>query len=307
MLRYEPNLNGRRLALRRAQSIALVQGRNIGTVFGDAFFRVVVEGISTVAQARGYSLLFSPTAPANATGVRVEHPHLGNGAVDGALILGAVDEVLLLRVRDRGLPCILIDTYLPGIDVPAVYPDYRAAACMGTGHLLDLGHQRIAFLGGAVSYPFGHDTLEGYRDALGARGLVADPVLIHRTEINVDAARRATHALLELSAPPTALFAATDAMALGALRAARERGLAVPRRLAIVGMDDIELSAYTEPPLTTVRIPKGEMGGLAANRLIAMIEGESVPRDVNSVSGELIVRGSCGKLGQPEVGPSIAP
>jgi DNA-binding LacI/PurR family transcriptional regulator len=103
--------------------------------------------------------------------------------------------------------------------------------------------------------------------------------------------------LLDLAEPPTAVFAVTDAMAIGALRAARERGVPVPERLAVVGMDDIEMSAYTDPPLTTVRVAKDAMGRLAADWLIDLIEGGAAGRLAPVVPAELVVRATCGSPG----------
>lgn len=300
-LRYAPNLSGRRLARRRAECIAVLQGHNITTVFSDSFYRLVLGGVIEVIQARGYSLVFTPRpggAPADADLPRT----LGHGGVDGALVVGALDTGLLLALRERGLPLVLVDNYVPGVDLPAVMPDYRAGARLGTEHLAALGHRRIALLGAAVSYPFGWETVEGYGQALAARSIGQDPELVRRVEIGVEAATRATHDLLSLREPPTALFAVTDAMAIGALRAARERDVAVPERLAVVGMDDIEVSAYTHPPLTTVRVPKDSMGRLAAERLISLIEGDGTGWAAPAVTGELVIRGTCG--GAPATHPA---
>lgn len=294
-LQYAPNLNGRRLARRRAECVAVLQGRNITTVFGDSFYRVVLGGMAEVAQARGYSLVFTPP-PAAGAGTGDVSRVLGHGAVDGALVVGALDAGLLMSLRHRGLPVVLVDNHVPGTDLPAVVPDYQAGARLATAHLVRLGHRRIAFLGAAVSYPFGAQTLEGYREALAAGAIGQDPRLLSRTEIGVEAATAATRSLLGLVEPPTALFAVTDAMAIGALRAARERGLRVPDDLAVVGMDDVELSAYTDPPLTTVRIEKEAMGRLAAEWLIALIDGTAAARAAAEVPIELIVRGTCGAV-----------
>jgi LacI family transcriptional regulator len=291
-LRYIPNVSGRRLARRRAECVAVLQGRNVATVFNDSFYRVVLGGMAEVTQARGYSLVVTPP-PAGGTDADLNRA-LGHGAVDGALIVGALDGQLLLALRHRGLPIVLVDNYLPGVDLPAVVPDYQAGARLATEHLLRLGHRRIAFLGAAVSYPFGWQTLEGYGEALAAGGIGQDATLVRRTEIGVDAATEVTRSLLALPEPPTALFAVTDAMAIGALRAARERGVRVPDGLAMVGMDDIEMSAYTDPPLTTVRVAKDAMGRLAAEWLIGLIEGEAADRPAPSLPTELVVRGTCG-------------
>lgn len=292
-LHYAPNLHGRRLVRRRAESVAVVQGRNMSTVFSDSFYRVVLGGVGEVTQARGYSLVVTPGPRQGATRADLLRL-LGHGAVDGALVVGVLDDDWLFALRDRGLPVVLVDTYLPGSDLPAVMPDYRRGAWLGTEHLVRLGHRRVALLGAAVSYPFGRETREGYGEALAAAGVAYDPGLVRRCEIGVEAATAATVALLATAAPPTALFAVTDAMAIGAMRAARERGLRVPGDLAVVGMDDVELSAYTDPPLTTVRVAKEEMGRQAALRLIGLVEGETPHPTVATVPGELVVRQSCG-------------
>lgn len=292
-LRYAPNLSGRRLARRRAECVAVLQGRNMTTVFNDSFYRVVLGGMAEVIQARGYSLVFTPPTPDATTDASLARV-LGHGAVDGALVVGALDGGLLQALRHRGLPVVLVDNYWPGVDLPAVIPDYQAGARLATEHLLRLGHRRVAFLGAAVSYPFGWQTLEGYGEALAAGAIGQDPALIRRAEIGVETATAATRSLLALPEPPTALFAVTDAMAIGALRAARERGVRVPEALAVVGMDDIEMSAYTDPPLTTVRIAKDVMGQLAAEWLIGLIEGDTTGHPAPSVPAELIVRGTCG-------------
>ena len=196
-LRYAPNLSGRRLARRRAECVAVLQGRNMTTVFNDSFYRVVLGGVAEVTQARRYSLVFTPPPVDAATDADLNRM-LGHGAVDGVLVVGALDGGLLLALRHRGLPVVLVDSYVPGVDLPAVVPDYQAGARTATEHLLRLGHRRVAFLGAAVSYPFGRQTLEGYGDALAGVALAQDPALIRRTEISVEAATVATRDLLTL-------------------------------------------------------------------------------------------------------------
>jgi DNA-binding LacI/PurR family transcriptional regulator len=293
-LRYAPNLHGRRLARRRAESIGVVQGENVTTLFSDSFYRVVLGGVLEAVQARGYGLTITP-APGRGGRPADLLRSVGHGAVDGVLVLGALEEEWLLALRERRLPIVLVDTWLPGSGVPAVAPDYHAGARLATEHLLGLGHRRVALLGAAVRYPFGRETLDGYREALTAAGIRHDAALVQRTAIAVEAAAEATAGLLSAPDPPTALFAVTDAMAIGALMAARAAGRRVPDDLAVVGMDDIELSAYTDPPLTTVRVPKEAMGRLAAERLIALVQGERSAPAMTQVTGELVVRQSSGR------------
>ncbi len=292
-LQYAPNLHGRRLARRRAESIAVLQGRNVATVFGDSFYRVVLGGVAAATQARGFSLVITPAPRDGLTRADLVRA-LGQGAVDGALVVGVPDEAWLLALVEQRLPLVLVDTYVPGMALPAVTPDYREGARQGTAHLLGLGHRRIGFLGAAVAYPFGWDTHEGYAAALAAAGVAYDARLVRRCEIGIEPAIAATRELLALPEPPTAVFAVTDAMAFGAVRAARGRGLRVPDRLAVVGMDDIELSAHLDPPLTTVRVPQEAMGRVAAERLIALTQGAAAAPPITTLRPELVVRASCG-------------
>ena len=293
-LRYVPNVNGRRLARRRAECVAVLQGRNMTTAFNDSFYRVVVGGMAEVTQARGYSLVFTP--PADAAADVDLNRILGHGTVDGALVLGAVDAGLLLAFRHRGL-ARRARGQLPARRGPAG-GDPRLSGRRPARHRASSSprpsSRRVPRRGREL--PFGWQTLEGYGEALAAGAIVQDPALIRRTEIGVEPATAAMRSLLALPEPPTALFAVTDAMAIGALRAARERGVGVPDGLAVVGMDDIEMSAYTDPPLTTVRVAKEAMGRLAADWLISLIEGAATGGPAPSMPAELVVRGTCGGL-----------
>jgi DNA-binding LacI/PurR family transcriptional regulator len=292
-LRYVPNLNGRRLARGRAETIGVIQGRNMTTLFSDSFYRMVLAGAGEAAQAAGYSLMIAPTLRKD-TSVMEMLEHVGPGTVDGVLVVGVLEQEAIFALRDLGLPVVVVDTYLPGTDIPAVAHDYRAGAWQLTRHLLQLGHRRIAFVGADVDYPFGRDTHDGYRDALSSAGLPYSSVLVRMVAISAEAAAAATRDLLSATPAPTALVTVTDTMAIGAMRAAHELGRRVPEDVAVVGMDDIELSAHTNPPLTTVRVPKEEMGRLAAERLIALSRGQQPTPSVLMLSGTLVVRRSCG-------------
>src|SRR5439155_2159894 len=123
-LRYSPILHGRRLARRRAECVAVVQGRNMSTVFGASFYRVVLGGAAEATHGRGYSLVITP-APRDGMRPADLVRLIGHGAVAGALVVGVLEAEWLFALRDRGLPVVLVDTYLDGSTVPAVVGDYR--------------------------------------------------------------------------------------------------------------------------------------------------------------------------------------
>jgi LacI family transcriptional regulator len=192
------------------------------------------------------------------------------------------------------MPVVLLDNYLPGTPVAAVVNDNRGGAYSGTRHLAELGHTRIGFVGAAVDYPFGRETHDGYRRALADAGLPADPALEVIVPIDAERAREGAGRLLSLADPPSAIFAVTDMLALGVTAAARERGLVIPADLSVVGMDDIDQAAVTNPPLTTVRIAKEEMGRRAAWMLLDLIRGDDVDPGLVVLPTELVVRGTAG-------------
>jgi DNA-binding LacI/PurR family transcriptional regulator len=153
---------------------------------------------------------------------------------------------------------------------------------------------RIGFVGAAVDYPFGRETQDGYAAALRDAGLDRNPALETLIPVDADAAFRRSVELLALADRPSAIFAATDKQALGVMRAAGAAGLRIPDDLSVVGMDDIELAAATDPPLTTVRIRKDVMGATAARILLGLIAGDRAARPITTVANELIIRGTTG-------------
>ena len=166
-------------------------------------------------------------------------------------------------------------------------------AARAVRHLHSLGHRRIATITGLLDTRPGADRLRGYRQALQALGLAYRDEYVAYGDFYVESGRRAMADLLSLDEPPTAIFAASDMMAIGAIRAAGEAGLNVPADLSVVGFDDIQLAAHINPPLTTVRQDKLGLGVAAGTALVRLIDGE--PDDVTQstvLPVELVGRGS---------------
>ena len=174
---------------------------------------------------------------------------------------------------------------------PAVEVNNSRAASEIVAHLVGLGHTRIAHIAGPLSTTTGAERAAGYRDALRAHGLSVDATLMaEAVAYSEDAGCAAAKRLLD--AAPTAIFAANDLLALGALRAAREIGVRVPADLSLVGINDIPMVNLLDPPLTTARVPQREMGAIAARMLIGLLEREPVVDRHVLLDTELIVRGS---------------
>ncbi|MGH3387485.1 MAG: LacI family DNA-binding transcriptional regulator, partial [Actinomadura sp.] len=197
------------------------------------------------------------------------------------------------RLIDRGLPIVMINGYSEAIDAPFISPDDRLAARLAVSHLADLGHERIGLAVGQRRFVPVLRKIEGFRRAIADRFGRADADdLIAHSLFTVEGGQAAAEALLDRGC--TGIVCGSDLMALGAIRAARGRGLAVPEDVSVVGYDDSPLIAFTDPPLTTVRQPVQAMATAAVDTLLEAVDG-SPSRHLELVfQPELVVRGSTG-------------
>jgi LacI family transcriptional regulator len=181
----------------------------------------------------------------------------------------------LTELRQHGFPVVLIDDQNPPLEgIPWVGADNRQGAYEATRHLIQLGHQRIAYIQGPMKYKVSHDRYQGYCDALREASITLEPDLVQEGDFMPTGGRNCTRALLARPASerPTAIFAGSDLMAYGAISAAEEVGLHIPEDIALVGFDDNPSSAHMRPALTTVRQPFSDMGQRAIELLLGLIE-----------------------------------
>ena len=191
------------------------------------------------------------------------------------------------------LPLVVIDPVnLPRPDVVSVGSTNWTGGHSATQHLIELGHRRIAYLGGLASATCHQARLHGYLAALSGAQIPVDPGLISDGDFTYESGYERAADLLAQPEPPTAVFAACDAIAVGLIEAARQRDLAVPRELSVVGLDDTYLARYCNPPLTTVRQPLRDMGRLAMRTLLRMCDGEAPDSYHVELATQLIVRNS---------------
>jgi LacI family transcriptional regulator len=261
----------------------------------DDYFGVILSGIERSLRQGGKVPLLSAEA---LEGDEPSLPELLKSEItEGAiLILPPEPRDVLADLRSTGFPFVVVDprTALPP-DVAAVSAAHLAGARMATEHLLQLGHTRIAAIVGPRNWIAADDRLLGYRAALAAADKLAPEGLVQAGgEPTIAHGLAAARVLLDLPEPPTAIVAFNDKMAIGAMQAAVERGLRVPRHLSVVGFDDLELSRVVAPQLTTVRQPLKEMARLGVQLLLRLIDKREIDTLHVELATELVQRASTG-------------
>ena len=216
------------------------------------------------------------------------------GGRRGALVvtsrLTAADQRRLGRSE---LPVVVIDPVdMPGQDVPSVGATNWAGGLSATEHLVELGHRRIAVIGGPEEYLCSRARIDGYRAALERAGIGWDPELVRHGTFRHQGGYDQARALLELPDPPTAIFAGSDEQAFGVMEAARQSGLSVPADLSVVGFDDLPMARWSSPPLTTVRQPLADMGRMAGRMLHDLINGGQLGSQRMELATHLVPRAS---------------
>lgn len=263
-----------------------------------SIFAMSTIGIQEAAQAEGFAVLIANSGydpAAEAAMIRL----LQQRRVAGVILTGLEAEVrpVLQEVTDRGVPCVVTWQNTSEENISSVGFDNFKAAYQATDYLLSLKHRRIGLICGpkkqVTRVQQRHD---GYRAALESRGLSYDPLLVVEREYSLMEGKEAMRRLYTLPERPTAVFAASDVLAMGALAGARELGVRVPEDVSVVGYDDIDFAAYCNPPLTTVRVPAHEMGRLAVKVLVSLIRGSATSPQRYLLDTDLIVRGSCREL-----------
>lgn len=290
---------------RRTGTLAVIRcfgSRPPSAIAVDVFYPAVFAGIESEAAARGFHCIVQHHREGGLDPSRIEELA---AKVDGIICAELRDAAFLDLLTATGLPVVLIS---PSVDWPASYVvdavemDNVSGAMQATRHLLELGHRRIAFIGGPVGSVPSRQRRMGYREALSAFGIPPSDTLECSRGWRLEDGYEAMKELLRRYPRPTAVFAASDLLALGACQAAREAGLAVGQDISILGFDDIELAKESRPALSTVRVLRKEMGENAARLLFERINGtRAYPLRV-VVPTQLVVRESTGALDRRALG-----
>jgi DNA-binding LacI/PurR family transcriptional regulator len=274
----------------------MIMGEGEDRLAADAFWPGFLAGVTAAVRQRGYRLLLQMAEDVTSHEAYVSL--IREKQVDGLILSGPRnDDPLLPKLAEENFPLVL-HGYLPDVPFPCVDVDNESSAREAVNHLIGLGHQRIGFISNApLWYAGANDRLLGYRHALAENGIDCEPTCMRTANFLPETGYQAMESLLALSTPPTAVFAAGDVIAMGALSAIHTAGLRVPEDVALVGFDDLFMAAYVCPPLTTVRVPTYGLGWTAAEMLVATIEGDPEVASV-TLEAELVIRESCGAKAQ---------
>lgn len=279
-LGYRPNPLGRGLRISRSYLLGISVPQLENPVFSQ-----IIQGAEVAARIRGYSMLICHVQNLEIEPDIFERIELAS-RMDG-LIVSTLEQDKFMRaaLARTSLPIVLVNRRIRGLPNSVVF-DGVAAAQMATERLLQAGHRRIVFLGGRLTGYNGLARIKGYKQALNAAGVTADASLIVAAGYTAEGGEKSMNEILDLaSPPPTAVVAATLLTAAGALRALHERGFLVPEQMSIVSIQDAELGQLFYPQLTTIKMPLLEMGAIAADGLIDVIEnrGSSVSRILSPI------------------------
>jgi LacI family transcriptional regulator len=286
ILRYVPNAAARSLSIRKSHTIGVL----LPDLYGE-FFSEVIRGIDTAARARDHHLLVS--------GYHSDHREMAamlasvRGRVDGLVVMSPdVDARVVCDSLPSDIPSILLNCRAEGH--PSITIDNYGGAASMVRHLYELGHRNIAFIKGPDKNADASERLRGFRDSSAQLGLSngSDALVELSGDFTEEGGYRSVLRLLSKPCPVSAIFAANDGMAIGALSALRELHIEVPEEVALVGFDDIPVARFINPPLTTIAVEMSSLGRRAIDLLFDMVaEDDSVNETLPTT---LVVRNSCG-------------
>jgi DNA-binding LacI/PurR family transcriptional regulator len=252
----------------------------------------IVRGAVAAAQEAGLTAALTSLSEAHERQSWFDHI-TSRGTRGVILLLSRLSSRQKAELRSRQLPFAMVDPRgQPDPDVPTVGATNWAGGFSATRHLIEMGHHRIGVIGGRPNLLCSRARMDGYRSAMEAAGLAVDPELVRWGDFHVDGGFKQASSLLESPEPPTAIFCGSDLHALGALEAARLHHLRVPADLSLVGFDDLPLSRWTSPPLTTIRQPLAEMAATAVRLVLAQVRDEPEPSPSVELATSLVVRES---------------
>ena len=293
-LGYAPSRAARQLRRQRTDALGYILPVTTPR-FADPFFSEFIAGLGDETASHGFDLLVSTAPPGEAAEQAIYRRWVMSRQVDGMILSRMRLEDWRVRfLHKSNFPFIVLGHCQMPINFPLIEVDGRSGFKTLVAHMVARGHARIAYIGASPELTLQADRFTGYQEGLEAAGIPYEAALVAEGNLTRDGGYRAAQQLLDLPNPPTAIVAVNDLAAIGAMSAARERGLEVGRDLAIAGFDGIEDSKHTQPPLTTLNQPVYEIARRLVSMLLKLIKDEPLTEQQIVLEPELIVRASTG-------------
>jgi len=292
-LDYYPHAIAKSLVKKHSKTLGLVWCQELRNVFSDVLIPQVILGINNVALKKDYKILIQYIENKKN---KDNYYHLAREKrIDGIIISGPrSDDKEILKLKEEDFPIVLIgQTDEGGFSCSDI--DNVEASKKIVNHLISHGHKRIAIITNApLNYTASKLRLQGYKNALENAKIDFKEDMVGIGNFTSKSGYQAAQNLLSLKEPPTAIFVASDVVAFGVMDAIKKRGLRIPEDIALVGFDNVNLSEYVDPSLTTINLPAYDIGMNAANLLINIIEGERKENRKIILDANMIIRKSCG-------------
>lgn len=292
-LDYRPNFFARNLVKNKSKTIGLLIPDIMNPVFPE-----MAKGVSDKAFLKGYTVFLCNTD----SSVKKETELLKNlleKNIAGIIFISTEmnkfkgDSQHYLYLYNKNIPTVFINGMLKDVDIPFVRINEVKAGYLATIHMLKKGIKKIAFLGGSLKFIPTYEKLQGYKKALKEFGVPIEKKYIIFDDYNVEIGFRNTLKLLETSYRPEGIITANDVLAIEVIKASNIKGFNVPKDLKVIGFDDISFSSTYSPSITTIAQPKYEMGAMALDMLVRLIEKKDIPKRKILVEPKLILRDSC--------------
>ena len=290
-LDYRPNRLAQQFRTQRTMTVLVLLPR-----LGDSFYSEILRGIEAVAAEAGYHILVANTGN-HMESETYYYETLIQKQIDGIIDFAACLSKEYMEEIAREHPVVVACRYLSDAKLPNVTIDNLAASREMTEYMVNLGHKRIAYIGGNTALALYRSRLYGYQQALEARGIPIDERIVCTADPEIHGGYEAATQLLRSGVDFTAIVTSGDTLAIGAIRALQDRGVRVPEDVAVSGFDDIEMSSLLNPTLTTVRQPRNLIGRTSMEKLLGRINGKDENLSEQIVlTHELVIRASSGRF-----------
>lgn len=256
------------------------------------FFNEIIRGFQDCSSKMGYHMFLADTR--NDVNLEREYMELFDEKfVDGVILASSRISLDEIQSSYKNVPLVMACQYLEGGDIPTLFIDNIVASREATEYLIGLGHRRIGFISGSLQVALNRDRLKGYRQAFDIHGIPLNQSYIQEGDFSVESGYNNMKKFLAMDKRPTAIFAASDSMAVGAMQCIKQHGLRTPNDISVMGFDDIPLCTLVEPKLTTISQPKYEMGTQAMTMLFQILAKQPLARRQIVMQHVLVERESC--------------